>query len=500
MARRRDLTRVRRQLCLLAVVAFALGLGASGGARAQTEEPAGVASLYSQVQADGEASGLNISYGLQDFTVPTIAQGAVPIARSELTADPSARGLASILYPGPLIAGLGAVVAQANPDADGFVPPYPVVAEAAYPGDKTEDTQGGGTMHVTTSGTRALSVASYTAPADVPGLDQVVRAGSMVSSAQSALESGDIVSRARSVTKDVSILDGLITIDSIVTDLVARSNGTAAATDGRTVVNGVRFLGLDAVLDADGLRLEQAPASGAPTDPLGDLTGPIADGLSPVTEQLSAVMTEVLGQATTNLNDLLARGGVSIRVLEPNEVVNGAQGSRIANGVLVESTFVGSDQPLLVELVNLVPPDQRGAIGDQIPNPVTMLVETHITTMSIGAGTVAVAAQPPFEIPPIVDGPGVLPTGETNAPDTSDGGFESALPPIDDVAEPGTSLPGAEPISNALGDALPAVAVILLLLASPLFATGSTRLADNVLSEAISGCPEGLDRPLPSEG
>ncbi|MGK2948224.1 MAG: hypothetical protein ACSLFP_06600, partial [Acidimicrobiales bacterium] len=51
------------------------------------------------------------------------------------------------------------------------------------------------------------------------------------------------------------------------------------------------------------------------------------------------------------------------------------------------------------------------------------------------------------------------------------------------------------PISEALSGALPALLVALVLLASPLFGLGSTRLADNVLAPVSTSCPTGADQP-----
>ena len=78
----------------------------------------------------------------------------------------------------------------------------------------------------------------------------------------------------------------------------------------------------------------------------------------PLTEQLSGVMKQLTGAVGTDLDPVLAQAGFSMRLLQPNEVLSGAQASRSSSGVLIESTFDGSKQQALATLVGLVPPDR----------------------------------------------------------------------------------------------------------------------------------------------
>jgi hypothetical protein len=483
--------------------AFLLGLGASGSSSsAGAQEATSISTLFSQALVEATASGYDMSYGFENFTVPTIAQGAVPLSTTTLTADPNATGLASLVYPGPLLANLGAVADQSSPGAGEQIPKYPIVAEASSPGDRPSASEANGAMRVETDELGAVSVASYTSPLDVPQLAAVLRAGSIRSSTSSVAEAGSVVARARSVITDFALLDGLVTIDSITTDLVAQSDAARSGTSGGTTVSGVRFLGLDAVLDADGLRLAAAPGGGgAPGGGLGGVLGAADPVLEPVTEQLAGVMQQLTGRVGTDLDPVLAQAGISMRLLRPDEVVSGAQASRTSNGVLIESTFDGSQQQALTTLVDLVPPDARGAIGP-VPNPVSMLTETHLTSVSLGAASVGVNASPPF---PLLD----IALPDLPAPDAGtaplDGGFEQGLPALgggggETAGGGGGTTASPEPIAALASTAVPALAVALLVLGAPFFAAGSSRLADNVLSEVVSGCPEGRDKLPAPEG
>ena len=53
----------------------------------------------------------------------------------------------------------------------------------------------------------------------------------------------------------------------------------------------------------------------------------------------------------------------------------------------------------------------------------------------------------------------------------------------------------ADVISAIASGSVPALALALLLLASPFFGLATTRLADNVLAPVSTSCPSGLDKP-----
>ena len=101
-----------------------------------------------------------------------------------------------------------------------------------------------------------------------------------------SIEDGKAVSRTRVVLGGVNLLGGVISIDSLVTDLVAVHDGTTGAADGGTTATGVKFLGLAAVAHRGRPRARRgaagrrapAPRSAACSTrslgPLQQLTGP----------------------------------------------------------------------------------------------------------------------------------------------------------------------------------------------------------------------------------
>src|SRR5204862_5342278 len=114
----------------------------------------------------------------------------------------------------------------------------------------------------------------------------ILDVGSVRSAARSAIEGGKAVSRTRVVANDIVLLGGVITIDSVVTDLVAVHDGTGGSASGGTVANGVKFLGLDASLTKDGFVLKEAPPVEGPAAPLGGVLNPVVppagQALSPI--------------------------------------------------------------------------------------------------------------------------------------------------------------------------------------------------------------------------
>jgi hypothetical protein len=336
--------------------------------------------------------------------------------------------------------------------------------------------------------------------ASFPSIDAppVVSIGSVAAATRTAIEGRAAISRTRVVLDDVKVLGGVLTIDSVVTDLVAAHDGTAGSTNGGTTASGVRFLGLAAHLDEDGLVLDEAPASNGPAAPLGGLLGPLHGPLADATNPVRAALQDVLRQAVPQLDDLLARAGITVKIVDPHEeqVETGAA-NRTSSGLTVEMRFEGKEQPALVDLVNSIPAELKPSLGP-IPNPVTFLAENHITALSLAPGSVSALATPPF---PALDGPVADLPGDAGAlgPSGSGGlrdpGFSTAPAPLPVPASDGgrSVEPLTEPVSNTWAGAVPAVLVALALLAAPLFGLGSTRLADNVLAPTGASCPLGLD-------
>jgi hypothetical protein len=133
---------------------------------------------------------------------------------------------------------------------------------------------------------------------------------------------------------------------------------------------------------------------------------------------------------------------------------------------------------------------------------VNLLKETHVTSLALAYANVNVLASPAFDFTPpsftapLLGGttPGGASTPSLGRPTT--GGFSTPAPalggggggaggPTGITSTPAASVAGLYGVAGWL--------LLALLVGAPLFAVGSTKLADNSLQEASSSCPDGLD-------
>ena len=508
-----------RRLVRLVIVAFLLGAVASPTVGAQTagEEPD--VSQFGGYIVSSRSNGFQVTYdspGLLPTGSP-IFQLSVPEAVATLNSGPVGYALASFVYPGPLVADLGSALAASGQETG--IPPYPVRAEAFFPSGPTEARQGeqGTEMVATTAFGDSRARSSFS------GLDFAPAAfvGSARSASQSVIEGDQVVSRTRTAISDVVLFGGIINIDSVITDIVATSNGAESASAGGTKVSGVTVLGLPATIDEDGLHFDEPPAAdpsdnpvGGPIDgALGGALDPVRDGLGGAAEPLNQLLDELGIAGDDALQQLFEQSGIDVRLLGPIETNDGGTIERTANGLSITVNYDGSNTPVLTELLSLVPasalpPENLGPIPFSPQALFNLLKETHITGVALAPANVSAAVSPAF----VADTPEFVadvPIGDvepgigSDSPDLGSAGgtdFETATPelPPASPATSGSSEP-ASAVSGLLGEAVPALAALAVLLGAPFFAAGSSRLADNTLAVATTSCPMGLDGPVTME-
>jgi hypothetical protein len=528
--------RVRRGLAGLLAGCALLGTASAGVPSVEARPAQTGDELFGTYTASSRANGVQVTYDAEGlFPVSPVMQTTVPEALATLSSGPSGYALASLAYPGPLVADLGTVIALTQEDAPD-VPPYPVRQEAFFPTGPTtatEGSDGGPVMRARTRKSSSSAVAHYAA-SDDPAAP--VTFGKVTSRSSSEVLDGRLVSRARSEVTDVVVLGGVLTIDSVVTDIVAVHDGEGGGTDGRTVATGVRFLGLDARLTRKGIEVEPAGAEPPPETPLGELPDPpaglgdLAEPLEEVTGPLNDGAEEVQRQAMPPASEALAEAGIKVRLMQPRQVIAPGSASRNAGGLVIDFRYEGRNQAELNELVRSIPAELRQSLGP-VPNPVNMLVENHITGVAVAPASVTASAAPlflvdiPEFVPPVFEDPVIPPVdgGQTvpaTVPTTSGGssggrlggsGFETALPGTDQsgggraggsgtAGGPGRGTVDAvalesRPVRAILTGAVPAFLALVLLGLAPLFASGSTKLADAALAPTAASCPFGRDRP-----
>ena len=509
--------RSRRRFAVLVVAAFTLGLaGAGGTARAQTEGQPNVDQFGGYI-ASARGNAIQITYDSPNLlaTGSPVLQFSVPEALATLNSGPVGYSLASFLFPGPLIADLDAALSASGQSTG--IPPYPIRSEAFFPSGPTSASQGeqGTEMVASTEFADSRAQSSYLGL----NIDPVVSIGSISSSSQSVIEGDQLVARARSDVSQVSIAGGLIAIDGITTDLVATSNGTTGASEGETAVSGLTVLGLPATVDGSGISFDERPAppdeQGNPIsealDPvLGGVTDPVKDVLD---DALAGPLNELLDQVGAAgdeaLQQLFEQSGIEIRLIEPNATTDGGLATRSASGLQVTLNYDGANTPVLTELLGLLPTaslpsDNLGPIPFSPQALVKLLEKVHVMSFVIGTADVSASAteafvfeSPTFQPPTPVTSPSRGATTSSGGGTTSSGGFQTATPALPPPAAPQSvsPVPVANDVSFPFGDALPALLIFALVLGSPFFAAGSTRLADNALAPVVASCPDGLDRP-----
>ena len=476
-----------------------LGLGAGAEVRAQ-EAPSGPTGeeLFGAYTLEARGQGMRIRYeveGMLPGGSPVIDLG-MPEALTRFTSGPLGYGVASLAYPGGVIVALPSLAEQGS-GGQATAPPYPIQQEVFYPTGPTEaaDEQPGGTAQRVTSGPLGVD-ALATFPATVA--PPILNVGSVRTAARSVIEDGKALSRTRVTVNDIAVLGGVLTIDSVVTDLVAAHDGNAGAASGGTVANGVKFLGLDASLTEEGMVLKEAPPVEGPGAPLGGALTPVVPPAGEALSPFQQALAEVLGQTDPQLDELLSMAGITVSIVEPaNAEAEPGAASLSSNGLLIGFDYFGKDQEALADLLDAIPAELKPNLGP-LSNPITFFTENHFTAIGLAPASVTALASPPFpelEVPEIdvapID-PGITVPGSSSL---GDPGFSTPTP---DTAGGGAGeIDGEQASATALGGAIPALLFVAALLASPLFGLGSTRLADNVLAPVTSSCPTGQDKPPP---
>lgn len=386
-----------------------------------------------------EAEGAPIRVLVDDPAVPIPRSVGAAIVEADLSytfstfnTGPTGRALASTLWPGNLLGtGLGVLTES----APGGPYDYPVAASASYPGGplEEEDTRTQGfTMK---SSAQGLDVTARAATRGAPEASAALSVGSAESTSSvttvkdaTSKDAVKDVSVAKAVSKvtDITIL-GMLTIDSVVTSLEARSDAVAGASTGGTTVSGLKFMGAGLVVDDEGVK-----PSGQPAQPIPGLPAQGAD--------------------------LMRMLGITITPPKATSSNSGVQGTRTAKGLTITVDTVLARQTL-----NMLPPAFFDTLGDafsRVPDlpgaPLqpkgllfyTLAAQPKITYV-IGDASVTSSASLPLSVdfPEFPSFPEVpFDPGTPGTPGTP------GSPPLAGVSDPGDVVPGDTPVPPAVAD------------------------------------------------
>lgn len=314
----------------------------------------------------------------------TIAQSSVPLARLQVEMF-GAGALASLSYPGDVIANAGALVGAAGGPA---LPPNPAVAKAAFPpgGDVGTDAEvrvspregvDGGVMsaHAGDQRASANAVASNVTQGS-PG-SITLEARSLQSEATAGWSDRGFTVRATAVGKGIALAGGVITIDEFRSTAEAVSDGRTGSGISSTTASGVTVAGVPVVLDERGVRV-------------------VGEDLS---EARRALLDDTVAQA-------LAGSGIAIRIAGGRGAPDAsapARGIAEADGVIVTATTPDGVAArfrmggVSVSAVAQAQPDPVGAVspGPAPPSPSGDLTNAGVTLAGpAGTAPVVGAANP----------------------------------------------------------------------------------------------------------
>ncbi len=293
--------RTKRRVLAILFVGGVLWLYGAASAAAQTQ-------TFQGFNLKSAASGLTVTFNQPGSPVPANPTGEFHQAYSEARHEtgPTGHGTASMLWPGSTAANFGGFF--------GF-PNYPVRSEAFYPqGPPDHVSNDGGTLTMKTHSDDAKTEAS-TSTQSVPG-GPVGTIGSLTSSSATTIESARVVSAGTAAASDINLLNGVIHIGSVVTEAKAITDGTVGTVEGQTSVTGATVGGTPVTVDSTGIH------------------GPATIPLAP-------------NPAQAALDQL----GVSIKVAEPVDTVNGADSARTAGGLVVTFSPATAGLPASFETV-----------------------------------------------------------------------------------------------------------------------------------------------------
>ncbi len=430
-----------------------------------------------------EALSSPISVLMFEPTIPVPAGPGEPhgemhgsYSRATLATGPASRGLGSSVWPGPT-AGDGLSAFDPN------IPEYPFRANATYPDGPYEDLgQDGNPQENRGDPNTRTGMFAYARGIDVYGesngggelIPGLMDAGNTSTVSTSTVVDGVVVAETIASGDDISILNGVVTIDSFQTRLIARSNGEVAETEGAYEVSGLRIMGVEYEVTEEGAVVRAGDEEGDPsvTVPLG------------------------LGNQGVDFADLL---GVKVEAAPVREEVDGPTGRRWTRGFTITLDTTPLRQALgfvpINEVIGLIP-DVPGADVvpcDQVPpqmsaipcyaNPVTGLKSTLFvlaalqpeTRFIFGGGEVSTTASLPFEFdfapPPL---PALPPppastgsTGQFTTPTFTSPPAPApvAVEPAPQVAAPAPARVGTQVVALEVPEALsggivPGVAVL----------------------------------------
>lgn len=419
---------------------------------------------FSGYDMGGKASAISFIFDSPSLGVPAKPTGELNFAYSEasLASGPAAYGLGSVLWPGQVVAALPPFLQDTIESESGGqftfpvdVPVYPVRAESFYPQGPTDSSLDAGTLHMRSAAKeKSAEGVSYLNKFALPGIASM---GNQASFSTLGFDPDGAVSMVEAAANGVSLLNGAITFDSVVTRATARSDGEKGTVAGTTTIVGAEVGGTPVAIDSNGVH--------------------VAGNDTPTAAQQQA------------LNQVLNQLGVTMELSRPVDTITGPKASRSLGGLLI-SIKSSTLEPLIAAL----PADLQSQIRGQITLDQTFAVQIAPAAVSAGAAK-AFEFVPPAVVPPA--GPTTPTDGGTTSGEPLTPVGEEGVDLSNDVVSQPTTVGGTtialQPVKNDF-DGVPIWLVVLLVLIALVSSRPLTMLADRIFAaRGAAGCPNERD-------
>ena len=462
MIRQRPRVTARAGRVLLIVVAGSCLIGGTPGAAVGQEQ---TTPAFGGIQGRAAGSGLHAFYnvgGLLPIASPVDL--GVPDALATVASGPTTYARASVADPGDLLANPDALLALFSTSYKaGTIPPYPYrVSATSGVGEPTAESSPAPGLNARVTADQGGSTAVATMPALEGGA--VATARSMVSRATTKVDASSVTTRLRTVISGFDLL-GVFRVDSVVTDLTAKSDGTKTTLSGGTVVTGATMLGQAVTIDASGVH----------TKP-GEQGTPLLAGAA-------------------NVMDALANAGIHVTFAGPVKLPSGTAGQLATDGLRIDLEFSDHTLPVLGTLLSAVPKTGNPVPGAPGLDDILVAVRArNLVALELGRGIVSLTTRPGFRAPDAAFG-GAVPEIAPGTPGIS-GGLAPSFASPGGVG--GGSSSGVSGLTPALTRNVPRATfgagvgalLLLVLLAQPFVGAAVARFASGVLgTDGTDACP-----------
>lgn len=272
--------------------------------------------------------------------------------------------------------------------------------------------------------------------------------GNQSSMSSTGFDPQGAVSMAEATASDVSLAGGVITIDSVVSRVTARSNGQTGTLAGKTTVAGARVQGVgDVVIDSSGVHVADQGI-----------------GSAPVQQALNGVLNQL---------------GISMELAEPVDTKQGPKATRVLGGLLIRMK-----SSTLEPLIAALPEPLQGQVRGQLT--LDQIVTISLAPAAVTAGAAKAFVFEPPALPPPTTTTGTPPT--TDVPNTTTVGAGGTTPG-------GGSAPATVPLASTpvkiTYEGVPLWLVIGLVLLAFALSRPLTMAADKLLAARVGGtvCP-----------